>query len=133
MENEDERPRYRSEAFSMSHSQAQTLQTVVVNITSDLGEYQMEVIPGDFSEEILVEGGRPYEEHVLRLGMALTSRGDHIVDVGANLGNHAIYWGLAGRKVTAFEPNPVVAQIIAEERPAERTHLRGGRSTGCGR
>ena len=35
-----------------------------------------------------------------------------IVDVGAHMGNHSVYWGLAGRRVTAFEPNPPVNAVL---------------------
>lgn len=93
-----------------------SLQTIVVDIASDVGRYSMEVVPGDSSGEPFERtgqrSGRPYEELLLRLGVALTRPGDHIVDVGAHMGNHAIYWALAGRRVTAFEPNPMTAALL---------------------
>jgi FkbM family methyltransferase len=91
---------------------------ISVDVSSDIGPYAMEVINGDHLARILTETHRPYEENVLRVGVALSSPGDQIVDVGANLGNHAVYWGLAGRTVTAFEPNRDVAEIL--QRNVER-------------
>jgi FkbM family methyltransferase len=88
------------------------LKTLAVTVASDVGDYTMEVVEGDHFGRILEESHRPYEEELLRLGVALTSKGDHVVDVGAHLGNHSIYWALAGRKVTAFEPNKLVAEVL---------------------
>jgi FkbM family methyltransferase len=85
--------------------------TVEIQLDSDIGRYTMEVIAGDYFREVLA-GQRPYEEDVLRITTALTRPGDCIVDVGAHLGNHSIYWGLAGRRVIAFEPNPPVNAVL---------------------
>jgi FkbM family methyltransferase len=90
-------------------------------LRSDMGTYVLEVVCDDLLGDLLARMGRPYEEVLLRLVTALTAPGDHIVDVGAHMGNHSVYWALAGRRVTAFEPNPPVAEIL--ERNVRRNGL----------
>jgi FkbM family methyltransferase len=85
--------------------------TTEVQLDSDVGRYTMQVIEGDYFQDVLASH-RPYEEDVLRITTALTMRGDRIVDVGAHMGNHAVYWGLNGRRVIAFEPNPPVTAVL---------------------
>jgi FkbM family methyltransferase len=85
--------------------------TAEVRLDSDVGTYTMEVVDGDYFKEVLA-ARRPYEEQMLRITTALTEPGDRIVDVGAHMGNHSVYWGLAGRRVTAFEPNPPVNAVL---------------------
>jgi len=87
------------------------MERITLQLTSDVGAYTMEVLDGDYFRQCLATK-RPYEEGVLRITTALTRPGDHIVDVGAHMGNHSIYWGLAGRRVTAFEPNPPVNELL---------------------
>jgi FkbM family methyltransferase len=60
----------------------------------------------------MVNDHEPYEKDVLHLGVAITKPRSHIVDVGANIGNHSVYWALAGRTVSAFEPNPPAAKLL---------------------
>ncbi|MBO0892897.1 MAG: FkbM family methyltransferase [Acidimicrobiales bacterium] len=81
-------------------------------LRSGVGTYTLEVVCDDLLGDLLARTGRPYEEVILRLVNSLTSPGDHIVDVGAHLGNHSVYWALSGRRVSAFEPNPPVAEIL---------------------
>ena len=33
------------------------------------------------------------------------------IDIGANVGNHALYYALNGARVLAFEPNPAVVLV----------------------
>jgi FkbM family methyltransferase len=84
---------------------------IEVQLDSDVGHYTMHVIEGDYFRDVLA-GHRPYEEDVLRITTALTRPGDRIVDVGAHMGNHSVYWGLAGRRVIAFEPNAPVNAVL---------------------
>lgn len=87
------------------------MERITVQLNSDIGAYTMEVVDGDYFRQCLATQ-RPYEESLLRVTTALTRPGDHIVDVGAHMGNHSIYWGLSGRRVTAFEPNPPVNELL---------------------
>ena len=76
------------------------------------------VVPGDVvSDEIIVAG--LYEEAVLvplfqRFLVPWISNFSKGValDVGANIGNHAIYFSRYFAKVVAFEPNPVALAIL---------------------
>ncbi len=57
--------------------------------------------------------GTFYEPSLLAsLGTRLRP-GDVVVDVGANIGNHTIYFaGVCGCRVVAFEPNPDAARLL---------------------
>ena len=51
--------------------------------------------------------GRPYEHDLLRTLAPLLLRSSAVVDVGANIGNHAVYFAVVRRvRIHAFEPNP---------------------------
>ncbi|MEM9268183.1 MAG: FkbM family methyltransferase [Pseudomonadota bacterium] len=59
-------------------------------------------------------GGRFYEEPLLQRIAPMIPEGGTFVDVGANVGNHAIYAALvagAGR-IVPFEPNPAAFEIL---------------------
>jgi len=48
-----------------------------------------------------------YEADLLRFASTLLSRGDHVVDVGAYIGTHTVFFGaICGASVTSVEPNP---------------------------
>ncbi|RYC13956.1 FkbM family methyltransferase [Ciceribacter ferrooxidans] len=54
-----------------------------------------------------------YELELLNVLGALLRPGDCVVDVGANIGNHAVYFaGVCGCRVLAFEPNPAAAETL---------------------
>lgn len=48
-------------------------------------------------------------------------KNDHFIDVGANVGYYSMLAGKAGLKVTAYEPNPAVADLF--EKSAEMNRL----------
>lgn len=57
---------------------------------------------GTFYEHALLASLRPY-----------LNQDDHVIDVGANIGNHSIYFAaLCGCRVTAFEPNPLAYELL---------------------
>lgn len=53
--------------------------------------------------------GSPYEATMLR---HMAKYDGLLVDAGANIGNHSLYWAALGRPVVAFEPDPVLAGCI---------------------
>jgi FkbM family methyltransferase len=57
-----------------------------------------------------------YEIDLLKyINFTLSKRQGFIVDVGANIGNHAVYFGvIMQKKVVCFEPNPPVFKILKE-------------------
>src|SRR4051794_13873271 len=66
---------------------------------------------------------RKFYEHELLVSLrTYLNRDDHVIDVGANVGNHSIYWGaLCGCRVTAFEPNPIAYRLLRLN--VEHNHL----------
>jgi FkbM family methyltransferase len=58
--------------------------------------------------------GRFYEEHEMRALQLIFGFGGTFVDIGANIGNHALYVAkfLRPRKVIVFEPNPAAVEIL---------------------
>lgn len=69
-----------------------------------------------------------YEETELAALAAIAPRGGTVVDVGANLGNHAIFLlhALAPTDLILFEPNPACVQVLKDNfalNPAPATHI----------
>jgi FkbM family methyltransferase len=63
---------------------------------------------------VLAQTGQFYEHEMLDdLGLLL-SPGDVVLDVGANIGNHSVFFaGMIGCRVYAFEPNDVALPYLA--------------------
>lgn len=60
-----------------------------------------------------LRSGRIYEIDLLGPLSRFVSPGDLVVDVGANIGNHTLYFALiCGSYVQAFEPNPTAAAYL---------------------
>ncbi|MGJ8570803.1 MAG: FkbM family methyltransferase [Hoeflea sp.] len=67
----------------------------------------------DHIYSIIKSSGEFYEQELLSALRPLLSPGDWVVDAGANIGNHSVYFaGVCGCNVIAFEPNPVAASIL---------------------
>ncbi len=63
--------------------------------------------------QAIAKSGNFYELGLLNALAPLISPGDLILDVGANIGNHCIYFaGICGARVIAFEPNPTALRIL---------------------
>lgn len=61
---------------------------------------------------VMRKTGTFYEEELLSALLSFLKRDDWVADVGANIGNHAIYFvGICGCNVIAFEPNPKTADL----------------------
>lgn len=60
----------------------------------------------DFIQKSIVRSGRPYEETNLLFFRDRLKNGKNLIDIGANIGNHSLYfcYGLGVQKVYAFEP-----------------------------
>lgn len=57
---------------------------------------------------------RFYEHDMLRFLAALVPSGGLVVDVGANIGNHTVWFaGVMGCRVRAFEPVPALCAVLA--------------------
>jgi FkbM family methyltransferase len=61
-----------------------------------------------------ISSGCFYEEHVLKRHAQLIPSGGVVVDVGANIGNHTIFYSnfSAARRVFCLEPNPVARRVL---------------------
>lgn len=86
----------------------------VTTVISDIGSYQVVLLQDDHISNVIRSSGKPYEPTLVTVVRELTRRGNTILDVGANLGNHTLYWAKAGRHVIAFEPNPVTRLALTE-------------------
>lgn len=93
-----------------------TPKTAVISI-QDRGRPFYFVFPSteDHILATMQETGGFYELPMLRALQTVLQPGDHVLDVGANVGTHAVYFaGVAGCRVTAFEPVPAVAALLLE-------------------
>jgi FkbM family methyltransferase len=74
--------------------------------------WRMRVPPEDHIGGVLCTGV-PYELELLMRTSDLLPSGAVVVDVGSNIGNHAVFWALvAGAKVVALEPNPEALEYL---------------------
>ncbi len=87
---------------------------LVTAVTSDVGPYEMVLLPNDHISNLIRRTGQPYESVLVSIVRELTRPGSTILDVGANLGNHTVYWAKAGRRVLAFEPNPLTRSALID-------------------
>lgn len=68
--------------------------------------------PQDVVQKVLVRG-KVYEAHLLPSHADHIFRGCTVLDIGSNIGNHAVYYARAGAKrVYAFEPNPRANRLL---------------------
>jgi|688.fasta_scaffold376947_3 hypothetical protein len=49
------------------------------------------------------------------------SAGEGVIDVGANVGHHSIYYALEGFEVFSFEPNPGAMDLLRQKTAAKET------------
>lgn len=86
-----------------------------VDVESGDLRYRLVVCTSDPIGETIARTGQPYEERLLRwLRRIVGDRDGAFIDVGANIGNHAIFFAIAGRPVIAIEPNPASVAFIGE-------------------
>ena len=63
--------------------------------------------------QIIRKSGHFYEMGMLHALGQMIAPGDLVVDVGANIGNHSIYFaGVCGARVVAIEPDPAAVRIL---------------------
>lgn len=86
-------------------------------IKSDDCQYSL-VLPDwetDYIQGMLAENAAPYELAMLQAMGSILHKDDLVLDVGANIGNHTLYLAVvAGCRVIAFEPNPVLSSPLQE-------------------
>lgn len=69
----------------------------------------------DYIQKGLVEKGVPYEQDMLRDIASRVQPGELVLDIGANIGNHALYLAaIGGCEVEAFEPNAQLCEALRE-------------------
>lgn len=72
-------------------------------------------IEGDYIFEKIKKTKTFYEIDLLNYLTFVYKKLDLIIDVGANIGNHSVFFGsILANKVISIEPNPVVASILEE-------------------
>jgi FkbM family methyltransferase len=86
--------------------------TVGVLVEADGKSYRLDAPAGDYIGELVEASHRPYEHDLLRALDVFLEPGDVILDVGANIGNHTLYFAAHGSRVHAFEPNPEAVEYL---------------------
>lgn len=70
--------------------------------------------PNDYIQKTIKGAGRFYEEAMLMDAASILSPGDLCLDVGANLGNHTVFFAKVCRaKVISIEPNSANTELLA--------------------
>lgn len=114
----------RPNRFSGLPNLGSVLSMSATTVNSDIGSYQVVLLPHDHISNVIRRSGAPYEPTLVSIVRELTKPGRVIVDVGANLGNHTIYWAKAGRRVIAFEPNLLTRSALLESVRLNNLHDR---------
>lgn len=92
-----------------------------VSVQAGRHSYRQVIPDGDHIGESVRSSGRPYERDLLRTLAPFVWPSHVVVDVGANIGNHALYFAVArGAFVHAFEPNPESRRYLKESVEASR-------------
>ena len=93
---------------------------------SQMGAPRVACFPGDDIGDALIASGI-YEEIHLRtiFDGLLAAEGSRLrstvaIDVGANIGNHSLFFSGRFRRVLAFEPNPVSSRLLEASRLMNR-------------
>jgi FkbM family methyltransferase len=87
----------------------------VVAVKAGRNSYLQSVPEDDHIGGAIRVSGHPYELDLLTTLGAFVRRGSVVVDVGANIGNHTVYFGVVcGARIHAFEPNPVSRSYLKE-------------------
>lgn len=70
--------------------------------------------PRDLIQSYLVDKNKFFEFDQLTCVDKYIKKGDVILDIGANIGNHSLYWASKGKakKIYAFEPLPEIFDIL---------------------
>lgn len=69
----------------------------------------------DVIQRRIIASGRFYELELLEHASHLVLPGDVVLDVGANIGTHTVFFAaICGARVTAFEPNPTAVAALRE-------------------
>lgn len=75
-------------------------------------EWSLKIANDDYIGRVVASSHRPYEYSLLFASLIFAKRGT-VVDVGANIGNHAMFWAVfTAAKVECFEPNPEAIEIL---------------------
>lgn len=70
---------------------------------------------GDWIGGLVARTSSFYEREMLEDLLPVLQPGSLVLDVGANIGNHTLFFaGVSGCKVMAIEPNPEAAEFLAE-------------------
>jgi FkbM family methyltransferase len=83
-------------------------------IAFDNVRFYVPCYPLDGIQSIIVGEGRYFEKGLLDHLAYAVPEGSVVLDIGSNIGNHAIYWAVERRaqKVYAFEPMPRTFEIL---------------------
>lgn len=94
-----------------------------VGVQAGRHRYELHAPAGDHIGEAIRASGLPYERDLLRVLAPFVRRRTVVVDVGANIGNHALYFAITrGAVVHAFEPNPESRHYLRESLEANRVN-----------
>lgn len=75
--------------------------------------FYIETCVNDYIGNRIKSSASFYEIHVLERCFCLFGRPSRVLDVGANIGNHTLFWaGVMGAGVVAVEPHPIIADLL---------------------
>ena len=84
--------------------------------TVSISDVEVTGYKGDYIFETIRSTGDFYEASLLKKWTPLLGQPKYILDVGANIGNHSLYWAthLQPERITSFEPFPDNYALLSE-------------------
>ncbi|WP_347108235.1 FkbM family methyltransferase [Paenarthrobacter sp. S56] len=89
------------------------IETTKLHVEHGDKRFALEAIKGDHIGATLAASNKFYEWQYLGTLAEYLEPGDLVIDVGANIGNHSLYFaGVCGADVIAFEPLPIAFEVL---------------------
>ncbi|MFJ4209604.1 FkbM family methyltransferase [Paenarthrobacter sp. NPDC089675] len=94
-------------------SSTESIETTKLDVEHGDKRFVVEVVAGDHIGATLAASRKFYEWQFLGTLAEYLEPGDLVIDVGANIGNHSLYFsGVCGADVIAFEPLPLAFEVL---------------------
>lgn len=94
-------------------SSIESIETAKLDVEHGDKRFAVEVVSGDHIGATLAASRKFYEWQFLGTLAEYLEPGDLVIDVGANIGNHSLYFaGVCGADVIAFEPLPLAFEVL---------------------
>ncbi|MFJ4167920.1 FkbM family methyltransferase [Paenarthrobacter sp. NPDC089714] len=95
------------------NSSTESIETTKLTVEHGDKRFTVEAVSGDHIGATIAAGRKFYEWQFLGTLAEYLAPGDTVIDVGANIGNHSLFFaGVCDTDVVAFEPLPLAFEVL---------------------